>query len=249
MPNINEISSNSNIDREKALDSIFSNVPSEATVVVDLPSKGKAYSNYTGVRVTPLTFKDEYNILVARNSEADPINSIIESCTKGVNPNELLLFDKLYLLMKIREVSYGPEYEFETICPSCKKTVETKIDITKLPVEEVPDEFSDVLEVMLPVTKVKAVVRYRRSSDEMFMDNPEDPVSLRRVVLEINGIQDELVISKALAKMHIRDIKTLIKAIDTDKFGIQSKFRFECPHCKHNAVMGVPLTSNFFSVT
>ena len=89
----------------------------------------------------------------------------------------------------------------------------------------------------------------KRTSDEFFMDNPDDQASLRRLVLEIKGIRDEVVIAKALAKMHIRDIKTILKAIDTENFGIESKFMFECPHCRHNSIMGIPLTANFFSVT
>lgn len=249
MANVKQISSGSDIDREKALESIFSEMPSETSMVVDLPSRGKVYTNYTGAKVEPLTFKDEYNILVARKAGQDPINSIIENCVKGVNPKELLLFDKIYLLMKIREISYGPEYQFEVICPACTKNVEASVDISKLRVNYVPDEFSDVIEVTLPMSKVKVVARMKRTSDEFFMDTPDDQTSLRRLVMEVKGIQDEIVISKALAKMHIRDIKTILKAIDTENFGIDSKFMFECPHCKHESIMGIPLSASFFSVT
>lgn len=248
MTNIKQISSGSDLDRDKALESILGG-GSESEVTVTLPSKGLAYKGFTGVTISPLTYKDEYNILTARTAGADPVAGILQSCIKGININDLLIFDKIYLLMKIREVSYGAEYAFDIICPNCNGTVDSKIDISQLPVKYVPDDFSDVVEIELPVSKAKAIVRIKRSADEALLTNPEDPRHIRRNILSLNGISDELVISRALEKFHIRDIKTLKKVVDSLEFGIESQFLFQCPHCKHQAIMGVPLTASFFSVS
>ena len=233
-------------DREAALEKLFAKMPSELSVNVDLPSRGKFYSNYTGATVSPLTFEDEQRILVSRNKQIDPISELISKCVRGVNTPELIPQDKLWLLFKIREVSYGSDYEFPIICPACTKNVDSNIDISTLPINGFPDDFEDVREIKLPILKVTAKVRLPRQSDEVFLD-PEATVSnLKRFTVELDGSNDPVFISAALDRMHIRDHKKIRSNIFLDQYGAETKFQFECPYCKHGSVMAIPFSINFF---
>jgi hypothetical protein len=235
--------------REQELEKLFSNIPYQNEMFIDLPSKGKFYKNFKTVKVIPLLFEDEQRILMSKNKNINPVNEILAKCVDGVGINELLAMDKLYLLMKIKEISYGPDYKFTIICPNCNENVESALAINDIPVNSVPDDLEDPREVMLPMLRVPAKIRFPRSVDEhYFNDSESTTTNLYRLIVSLNGNEDSIFISKAIKKMHIRDIKTIEKEINRKEFGINTSFQFECPHCKHNAILGIPFDANFFSV-
>jgi hypothetical protein len=250
---MNNLMSNPGVEaaREAELERLFANVPVEVDTIVNLPSRGKFYKDFKEVKVLPLLFEDEQRILTAKGRDSNPINNILSKCVKGIPINDLIIADKLYLLLKIKEISYGPEYKFSIICPKCESNVDTVLDVNKhMPVNYAPDELTDPREVTLPILKVKARVRFPRIADEQYtMDVDSAIQNLYRFVVSINGNEDIVFISKALKKMHIRDIKTLMKEIKRDDVGVNSSFQFECPHCNHKDIMGVPFDANFFSVS
>lgn len=236
--------------RDEALNELFANMPPEMDTLVDLPSKGMFYTNYKGVKVMPLKFEDEYRILLSKDKNVNPVMSIIEKCTEGLRMPDLLAADKLYLLLKIREISYGSDYKFDVVCPSCGENTLTTLNIAQhLNVTYFPQTLTDPRTVKLPLLKADVEVRFPRSSDDIYMENSEDASkNLHRFVVSINGNNDPVFIAKAIQKMHIRDLKTITKEIHRRDLGVDTTFRFECPKCKFNSKLEVPLDANFFSV-
>lgn len=236
--------------REKELEALFANVPLESDVMVDLPSKGRFYPNFVGVKVSPLLFEDEQRILTSKNKGVNPVNEILSKCVAGVNVNDLLEMDKLALLLKIREISYGKDYKFSVICSECGLNSETCIDSSQIPVNYLPDETTDPREVNLPSIKAKAVVKSPRVRDEyMFTTIDLALKNLYKFVVSINGNEDPVFISKVIARLPLIDSKLLVNAIKLPGYGIDARFTFECPSCKHNEMLGVPFDANFFSVS
>lgn len=236
--------------REQELQKLFSDIPYETEILVDLPSKGKFYQGFKGAKVIPLLFEDEQKILMSKNKNINPINEIISKCVQGVNVNDLLAMDKLYLLMKIKEISYGPDYKFSILCPACGTSVDSAIGIDGIPVNRVTDDVQDPREITLPMLKAKVKVRFPRTSDEQYFDTAESTVNnLYRLVVSINGQEDSVFIAKALKKMHIRDLKVIEKEVNRKEFGIDTTFQFDCPKCSHSTILGIPFDSNFFSVS
>jgi len=233
------------------IDKLFSNILVQSEMEVELPSRGKLYKGYKGVKLIPLTFEDEQKILLARDTGYDPINEILEKCVKGVEVPELVSMDKMYLLMKVRELSYGPIYKFDYNCPKCSESSKVHLDLaSELPVEYVPDDFADPQELELPVLRVKAKVRMPRNYELHYLEGIEESISNTfRFVKEIDGNSNPMFIQKVLKKMHIRDRKLISECISTSKYGIQSQFKFVCGHCNASQVVGVPFTASFFSVT
>lgn len=236
--------------RESELEKLFSNIPVEVDMVVNLPSKGKFYKDFKEARVMPLLFEDEQRILVSKGKDANPVNSIISKCLKGVILNDLLLADKMSVLLKIKEISYGPDYKFSVLCPKCESNTDIRLDVNlHMPINYAPDDLTDPREITLPILKARVKVRFPRVSDESYLSDLESTMAnLYRFVLSINDNEDPVFIAKALKKMHIRDLKTISKEIKREDVGVDTRFQFECPHCGHKDIMGVPFDANFFSV-
>ena len=251
MSKLTKLSGENPQDREDALNALFSKMPQETEVEVILPSKGRFYTDFGTVTVKPLLFEDEQRILMSKDSNVNPVNSILSKCIEGVNITDLLIFDKLYLLMKVREVSYGSEYNFDITCPKCSANIATNLDISKhLEVNCVEDELTDPRKVKLPVLGVEVEVRFPRVRDEGFLQGLDSVLkNSYRFVVSVDGQTDPVFISAAMKRFHIRDMKTISKAINRHELGVDPRFAFECPQCNHVEAMSVPLDANFFSMS
>ena len=98
-----------------------------------------------------MTFDDEKALLANKDPNIDPINILLNRCLSNLTVNELYQMDKLYILMKLREISYGDEYNLEISCPSCQKDSSVMFKLSELPIKEVSEDFSDSVEITLPV--------------------------------------------------------------------------------------------------
>ena len=237
---------------QDAIDSILENLPTELETDVDLPSKCKFYSlpdPGSNVSVRPMTFEDEKAIATIKKSDRmNPINYLLSRCVNNLNINELLLMDKMYLLYKIREVSYGPEYEVNITCPKCNSDSEVKIDISKLLLNEVPDDLTDPREVTLPAIKKNAIVRFPRLKEEKYLNFIENKNGqFWRFIESIDGHSDKKVISKVLDKLPLGDMHVLISELTKAEYGLDSKINYICGDCEGETVVDIPIGENFFS--
>lgn len=252
MPEIRQINpENANVDRDKALDALFAESEKLGEIEINLPSKGHFYSSKGKISIEPLTFAEEQKILSSSKDGSDLINTLIKKCVNGVDVNDLLLFDRYYLLMKLREASYGPEYKFSITCPHCDTETHSEINLSDgLFIEEVPDDLEDPRTVKLPRLGVEAVVRFPRVRDEgLIADNESAHKNTYKFVKSLDGNEDPVFISKALKRMSIVDMKTLIKEINRGEYGVDPRFVLECPTCKTSTTMAIPLDIDFFSVS
>lgn len=251
MSEIRKIAGKNVVSQDELLKELFSNAPQSESWQVELPSKGKFYNNFIGATVNPLTYQDEERILSSKGQGNDLINLLVAACVTGVEISEMLPMDKLYLLMKIREISYGAEYKFTVGCPSCNAEIKSSLDLSDhFTVKDIPDDFEDPREILLPKLGVPAKVRFPRTKDEGYLSDSKLMIkNLYRFIDSIGEHTDSVLISKAVKMMHIQDVKRIIKEINRDEYGIDPKFMFECPSCKYSSVMNIPLGVDFFSVS
>lgn len=237
--------------RDSRLEQLFGEIPAETDMIVRLPSEGRFYNNKSPeVTITSIKFEDEKQLASSAKNNINPINLILTKCVKSTDINSLLLIDKLYLLLKIREISYGADYPAEIICPHCQSKSEIKINLGNLLVNYIPQEISDPREINLPKLNKPAKVRFPRVSDEDYISSTDQTyTNLWRFVTELNGITDPVFISKAIPKMHIMDVKYIISQIMRIDLGLNPKFLFDCGFCAKESKLEVPINENFFSVT
>jgi len=240
-----------NVDQE-VIDNILENLPTEVETEVILPSKCKFYSlpdPASNVSVRPMTFEDEKAIASLKKSkEMNPINYLLSRCVNNLNINELLLMDKLYLLYKIREVSYGPDYKATIVCPKCASESEVNIDISKLLLNEVPDDLSDPRKITLPVIKKEITIRFPRLREEKYINFLENKnVQFWRFIEDIDGHRDKKIISKVIEKLPLVDIHAIINELTRPEYGFDSRINFICGDCEAESVIEIPIGENFFS--
>ena len=160
--------------REVALDSLFSDYSSDGLTVLDLPSRGKFYEGFQGIEINPLTYLDEQKILGSRDANVDIVSKLLEKSTTGVDVGSLLSMDKVFLLMKVREASYGDSYEFKVTCPECSTDVTTDLILSKhLNMVAIPEDLEDPRTITLPQLKAKVEIRFPRSREEVLLKDTE----------------------------------------------------------------------------
>jgi hypothetical protein len=235
--------------KQSIIDSILGDIPSDAAIEVELPSECRIYDlpdPGSPITIRPMTFEDE-KIVVSHKKSQDPTNIILERCVTNVRVGDLLSMDKLYLLLKLREISYGDEYNTLLICNHCNAENPSKVNISQLNVNPVPDDFTDPVEVELPTIKKKAKVRLPRVKDDsVFRDGVEAIYDqLWRFVTEIDGHTDKSIIAPVIQKLPLVDIKKIIKCLKLD-YGVDTHVKFACNECGEVSVVDLPIDANFF---
>jgi len=238
------------LTKQNVIDNLLEFLPAETELTLELPSKGKFYKSCPNgmVKIRPMQFSDEKAVVNSKKSNVDPINMLLERCVENLNTSELLQPDKLYLILKLREISYGEEYPAIVTCDNCSFDNHMNFNLAKLPVEEISEDVSDPMEFELPVLKKKIKIKLPRVKDEDFFKDVDDVSSnLWRFILEIEGISDKSIISEVSKKFPLKDIHKIINIMNPD-FGVQTKTKYECQNCKTFNVLDLPITSDFFSV-
>lgn len=236
--------------RDQALEELFSNKTDVSLLVTDLPSRGKFYTNFEGVKISPLKFIDEQLILNGKDIQKDIVTELLEKTVEGIDISKILLMDKNYLLMKLREVSYGDDYEFGVVCKACNYETQSKIMISKqLNMLQIPEDFEDPRTIELPKLGVKADIRLIRNREESYLLDTEVMYkNLYRFIVNLNNHTDPVFISKAIERMEIADVKKIFKEVTNLPYGIDPRFVFKCGKCGHKETLAVPIDSGFFSV-
>ena len=251
MSEAKKISADIGSQRDKALDDLFGKIKDSSMTITNLPSGGKFYTDFTGIKISPLKFLDEQLILTGKDIEKDIVTELLEKTVEGINVNEILLMDKNYLLMKLREVSYGDDYEFGVVCNKCNYESKSKIQLSRqLNLNQIPADYEDPRKIYLPKLGVEAVIRLPRNREEPYlMDTETIYKNLYRFVVSLNENTDPVFISKAIGMMEIADVKTLFKEITITEYGIDPRFVFKCGKCGHKETLAVPIDAGFFSMS
>jgi len=248
----NEIPETEVLDEDEQVASILENLPAETEIDVDVPSRGIPYFGKPGLlRVKPMTFEDEKSMSTgSRTSMFDPASYLLSKCVANVDVDKLLLIDKLFLLLKVREISYGNDYKVGSVCPQCTYENKLNLELNKLLCNPVPLDFIfKNREIFLRGIQKKATVAFLTVSDEEFLGPEVIGDNLWRFITSIDGVEDTKIISKVVAKLPVVDMHILIKELMLSDYGIQPQIRYQCDSCKNSNLVSLPLDENFFSVT
>ena len=247
------ITNNPNADaaKQKIIDDLLKEVPTDTALEVQLPSECRAYTledEDMPITVRPMTFADEKAIVGAKKND-DPVNLVLQRCVTNIKVMDLLPMDKLYLIMKLREISYGDDYKTLLLCQECKAENPTTVKLSELNVNPVPDDFEDPITLTLPIAKKVVKVRQPRVRDEkIFLDTEQALDQLWRFVTEIEGHTDKSIISAVMDKLPLKDVRTILNAIKSE-YGVDTKIKFACKDCGGVSIVDLPIDANFFDVS
>lgn len=235
--------------RDELLESLLANVPKDSSILVDLPSECRVYPDLetdVPVKIQPITFEDEKVLASSRGEGKDGTSMLLARCVPDVDIQNLLIMDQTYLVLKLREISYGDDYIPTVICPKCGIEHKIVIKLSELTCNPVPDDFKEPIEIVLPQAKNTVIVRLARVKDQKHMDDLHS--NLWRFVESVDGHKDRGLISAFLGRLNLLDIKTITKAL-TPEYGIDPRIKYICKDCKYQAVIALPIDSNFFGVS
>lgn len=188
---------------------------------------------------------------------------------EGFDVSKLTLSDTLYLLFKLRILSYGNSYKFRTRCPECGKKIDVTIDLSELPVETLEGDFADKLVVTLPhrgdtvYTKVltnEDIEEINREIKRRKRRNPEDDSEyVLRIVRSIDKIElktankdgkkeltGSLDIERYISALTDLDAAAIISARDSVSYGITPVTEYVCPECGEYIDVSLQFSSEFF---
>ena len=232
------------------IEDIFANLPTETETMVDVPSKSKFY-NGAKIFLKPMTFEDEKAMILAKKNKSDVINTLLARCVVGVNISDLLIIDKLFLILKLREISYGDTYSATVACVKCQADNRLNFTLSDLPVTELDDSVNIENEITLPITKAKVKVRIPTISDEKYLISDTGLFdNLWRFVISVQGSEDPVLISKFLShpRIPLKDIHAILDFVSLKDYGVQTTVRFDCDKCSQPNIISLPLGPDFFTV-
>ena len=132
---------------ENTLDSLFKDIPTELETLVSVPSRCKFYTDLeldSKVKIRPMNFGDEKALAAAsENPGVDMGDLLLSRCLLNIDLQDLISMDKFWLLLQLRVISYGKDYAVNHTCPHCQFLNELNLDVSQLPLTEIPDDYED----------------------------------------------------------------------------------------------------------
>lgn len=237
--------------------------------VIDLPSGGFAYKNkLSKVKVEYLNALDE-SILTSPNimRSGKFIDVLIKRKVKdlgGMDHSELLLGDRIAIIMFLRITGFGPMYRVPVRLDSDpNKIVEGEVDLSSIKPKKIgatPDDRGE-FEFKLPMSGKIVKFRFLTSRDESEIDAKDEIYSQRNtdgvsekarlklesMIMEIDGQRDKLKISGMLGKISLGDSLALKKYYSEIEPGLDLNVEIRIPGGESVRTF-LPLGANFFGI-
>ena len=191
----------------------------------------------------------------------EAVNKVFKRCIPQVlKPTELLAKDVDFLLVCLRQITYGNDLEisYNHNCSEEAKSHQymTQIDnflqhTKKINPTSVGSKYTVKLEngqvVKLRPTRFKDLLTMYQDSDPKKENTPQDDLNLtvfaiNSVIESVDGITDTDMISEWITKLSAGWIATLSKSIEkTSEFGPEMKFETKCQDCGEIITIETPI--------
>lgn len=233
-----------------------------------LPSKGLVYNKKFDPEFTikSMTLADELKRLSPSKNAYKHMAEIIDSCliTKfPISAYDLCLGDYIFLLHKLRIVTYGSDYNLSYTCPYCGEESKDSINLDSMPVKEFDDSVSSLMIITLPNSELEVKLRLQtpRDLDNIARKVREDKIKfpegddqelsyiIESYIDTIDGEGlDPILGRNTLKTLGMKDINYLINAADklNESIGIDSNMMLHCENCGREIYVPFRYTDEFF---
>ncbi len=261
-------STNKSVDNNEQLKTQANNIFSQSsalTETVKMPSRGKIKGVPEEIVIKAVQRKDKKKALM---SETDNILlSMLQACIvspKDFNVYNLLPFESEYLLYRLKVLTYGGDYIFKEKCPYCDHMNEINMNLSDIPIIEVPDNFKTVFDIPpLPISGMQFKCRLLTEGEliSLSKQSKELEVNTGNKTGNIDLIWDARVVSingnAKLAPIEIEQILDDLVDYDSEylmtyynkyvgNYGLQTKLSYICDNCKSKIESDMPSIYTFF---
>lgn len=242
---------------------------------VVLPSLGLPYGEkIPGGRVTinALTVQDE-RMLMGQQEGGIVLNRMLKSrvdLPAGFDPNDLLVDDRVYLYIQIRNLSFGGVYEYQYQCGSCKQTIQAVTDLDQMEVlkpterwseNDAPEPFTlalpngDTIQWrFLRGSDEDAVASYARQAAKRGVGRDGDLEYLHRLARHIVGINGMTLgdgitfkdVRDYVDKLYAQDSQAIRNDIEANRAGLVMDIEEVCALCGNRNEFALPLNARSF---
>lgn len=232
------------------------------------PSQGYLYDGkFPGgeIVLSPMTTSEEKILSQQGKDRMEIINTLVQRCLVDcpVPFDELLIPDMFYMLLVIRNITYGSNYKFQLNCPKCSLEYHHEIELPqglKLRCLTAEDE-GEPWRITLPRSGDQIAFRLLRLKDERDIriwtreayqrsvqsGDPSYAYRLAKHVVLINGDeQDPVRRLNYVEDMLGGDSNALRQEIAKKSFGVQLEFDVKCPQCGNETKESLPFDREFF---
>lgn len=246
----------------------------EFTHEIILPSQGLLNPEIPEGKVVQrcMMVQDQKFLSGAKQSADSALNQLLQrtiTSPEDFDVSKLTLPDTLYLLFKLRILSYGDMYKFRTRCPECGKKIEVTINLAELSVENLDEDYADNMVATLPHSGAKVYTRLQTNKDiedtnkeikRRKRRSPEDESEyVYRIARSIEKIElaepnkdgkkeltNPLEIERYISNLTDLDAATIIACRDSVSYGIIPTIEYVCPECSEYIDINIQFTSEFF---
>lgn len=248
---------------------------SDWTIAEDytLPSKGKVYPAEkkvnANIRLRSMTTEEEMKRLGHSSRVYKMFSDMIDDCLvekPGISTYDMCLGDYLFLLYKLRVVTYGSDYTIQSYCPLCGNINKITVNLDNLKINSYDDSMNKSLEIELPVTK--RIVKLRRQTPRMLdeiekltkeqnsksSDASESAILFNTMYLidTVDGVAyDDVKKEVFVRELPMRDTNYILQKGKKliSQIGIDTTFTHTCEHCQRDYKVTLPITGEFFGPT
>lgn len=170
----------------------------------------------------------------------DAVNQVLANCILRIGESDeisakavgdMLSGDRLFTLVKLRQVSLGDEVELDLVCPNaaCRAKNRVTVNLDDLPVTPYGEEREFVFGLPASGSKVRFV--YLDGHKEKRLAQMQEPSISAAMMIRILDIDGTAPSKKALAEMSLRDRSALRQDMLSVDAGIDTTIESDCDSC------------------
>lgn len=237
-----------------------------------LPSKGKIYEGEMNPEIIMSSMKTKHEMLrLSATEDSQKIMAeIIDDCLQtnvGMSSYDMCLGDYQFLLYKLREVTFGTEYEMSGQCPICGSPNHITVDLNTFAVKEYDESLPDLMFLDLPsdgttleltlqtprvLDRINQQTREFRRKMKGARENPYILYSMLNSIVskngeDINPIEEE----QWLRNLPLMDTNLIMDRIEkiNNMIGIDLMVTRDCEVCGQEIHIPFRFTEEFFRPT
>lgn len=251
-------------------------ITSNLTHEIQLPSKGLLNPEIPEGKIVQrcMMLSDQKFLAGSKLSGDLAIQELLRRCTEtpeNIDVSALTVPDSLYMLFKLRSLSYGDKYTFRTKCPECGSRIDVTIDLSELEVVYLEPGYEKNLHVVLPhkgdtvYTKLMTnrdfseIEKDVRRMKKRFPDSQEDfEISMKlaaqivRIKLQTpredgtKELDNPIDILQYVEKLTDLDATAIKSTTENVVYGIRPTVEKVCPNCNEIIDVNVQFGPQFF---
>jgi hypothetical protein len=162
---------------------------------------------------------------------------------------DMLMTDRTFLIIRLRQLSLGDDFTFEASCPHCgHRHAHMSVSLADLTVKEMPEPTAREWTTKLP-SGAEVVFRALTGKDEIKLrevQRAKGDFMSTLLLLRLISINGESVGMSAVKRLSMRDRNFMRGAFEEHEGGIDTKVELSCEDCGRDWEAGLPITSTSF---